>query len=647
MEPDPQNLQEIPGLREKLLTVYVECLPGIALIKDLEGRCIFANPAWEKIFRKTRGEWLGKTSEELWPPKLAAKFNEHDRIVLRTKKPLLTVGTILQADGPHHWVSYRFPLNDAKGKLIMIGINAIDITGNIETTTRLEHWLDSSPTVIYAREPRGNFAVTYVSRNIQALLGWEPWQLIEDPQFWFNRIHPEDQPQLMDQLTLPWPADHQIREYRVEARDGAYHWIQDSFKMVRDLTGKPVEIAGVWMEITDRKTLEAQLLTAQKMQAVGRLAGGVAHDFNNLLMTIMGYGELMRTNLHRDDPLSFYVENILKATDRAAALTQQLLAFSRTRMLKLQVLNLNDVIADLGKMLQRILGENIELDIVADPDLGMVRADPGQIGQIMINLAINARDAMRLGGRLTVTTANIELASEHQCLIDVVPPGRYVRLSFTDNGCGMDESTLAHIFEPFFTTKDLREGTGLGLPVVSSIVKQHGAYIDVASQPGHGTVFTIYLPCLEGADAMTRDRIPQKEMLEGSETILIVEDERALRTLLGRFFRLYGYQVLEARDGDEALSVCQTHKGLIHIMLSDVVMPGMNGNELASHLSILHPEMRVFFMSGYPDSDLAPYGVLAPNRIILPKPFRPLDILKKLRHSLDETGKDPGNLPTA
>jgi PAS domain S-box-containing protein len=640
---DKKIPQETPDFQDKTLSAFMEHLPSVAVIKDLEGHLIFVNPAWEKTFHKSRDEWLGKTTDELWPPKLAAKFNQHDQTILQTRKPLLTVGTVLHADGPHHWVSYRFPITDARGQMIMIGVNAIDITEHIETKTRLEYWLDSSPTVIYTREPRGNFATTYISRNVQSLLGWEPRQCLEDPQFWFNCIHPEDQPRIIEASTLPWPEDHQTQEYRVRAQDGAYHWIHDSFKMVRDRTGKPVEIAGAWLDITERKVLEAQLLTAQKMEAVGRLAGGVAHDFNNLLMAIMGYGELIRTSLYQDDPLFHYVEDILKATDRAAALTQQLLAFSRQQMIQPQILNLNRLVADLQKMVRRLLGEHIEFEIVTDPGLGMVRADPGQMGQVIMNLAVNARDAMITGGRLLVETANIEFASNHQCRFDIMPPGRYVRLTLRDNGSGMDEQTLAHLFEPFFTMKDPGRGTGLGLPVVYGIIRQNGGCIDVESRPGEGTVFTIYLPRSEATEEATREQMPLREKLEGSETILIVEDEVALRTLLSRFFRLYGYEVLEARDGDEALLACQQHQGPIHIMLTDVVMPRMNGSELADRLTPLHPEMQVFFMSGYTDSDLAPYGVLDPSKTIIPKPFRPLDLVKKVRKFLDAPGEDLDN----
>jgi two-component system cell cycle sensor histidine kinase/response regulator CckA len=637
--------QEVPDLQKKFLLAYFEALPSVAVIKDLEGRFLFVNPAWERIFHKGRDQWLGKTAEELWSPKVAARFNEHDRIVHKTKESLVTEGTLLHEDGMHHWISFRFPIFDADGQMTMIGINAMDITEHIQTRTRLEHWLESGPTVIYTREPRGDFAFTYLSNNIQILMGLQPQQFLADTRFWFEHIHPEDQPRVQEQLTLPWPEDRQRLEYRLRAQDDSYHWVHDSMKMVREKNGNPVEIAGAWLDITERKTLEDQLIQAQKMEAVGRLAGGVAHDFNNLLMAIMGYGELLRASLYQDDPLFHYIEDILKAADRAASLTEQLLAFSRRQMRQPQVLNLNRVLADLEKMLRRLIGEHIDLKIIAEPEIGRVQADSGQVGQIVLNLAVNARDAMPNGGHLTLATANIDLVAGRQGQIDIIPPGRYVKLTVTDTGTGMDADTLSHIFEPFFTTREAGRGTGLGLPVVYGIVRQNSGYLDVDSQPEKGTVFTIYLPRSENALETPLDSRPLQTKLEGSETVLIVEDDLALRTLLARFFRLYGYEVLEARDGDEALLICETQKGVIHIMITDVVMPRMSGRELANRLTPLHPEMQIFYMSGYSDSELAPFGIAEPSKTIIPKPFRPLDLVRKVREFLDTSKEVLDNSP--
>jgi two-component system cell cycle sensor histidine kinase/response regulator CckA len=739
---------------QRLFDSFMTHLPSAAVIRDLEGRYLFANKTWEETFHKTREEWLGKTFDQLWPPEVAEKFKAGDRLFQETGKLMQSLFTLSQDDGWHHWISYRFPIFDQDGQLVMIGLNGIDITAHLETQLRLERLLASSPAAIYTCEAQENFAPTYISDNVKGLVGWEPRQFLENPRFWIKHVHPEDRRRVLQRVELPWPQDHQSYEYRFLARDGTYRWMHDDLKLVQDENGKPVEIAGAWMDITarkeadailhkerqrfftlldmlpayvwlmapdytilfvnrifkeifgepgakkcfelikgrrkpckncpnrrvletqqptnwpwtspqgrtyqiydypfadidgsprvlelgiditERKALEAQLMQAQKMEAVGRLAGGVAHDFNNLLMAIMGYGELMRTSLMSDDPLYQYSEDILKATERAASLTQQLLAFSRRQIRQPQVLNLNRVVADLQKMLQRLIGEHIDLEIATSPDLGTVKADPGQLGQIIMNLAVNARDAMPTGGRLTLETDNIELTTSHQTHLEAIPPGRYVRLSVSDTGAGMDEATLSHIFEPFFTTKEIGRGTGLGLPMVYGIVKQNYGYIEVDTRPGQGATFRIYLPRLEAPVEAPRARMTLAAKLEGSETILVVEDEDALRTLLCRFFRLYGYNVLEARHGGEALLICERHPGPIHLMVTDVVMPHMSGQELADRLISLHPEMKVFYMSGYTDSDLAPYGMLDPSKTLILKPFRPMDLVKKVREVLDES----------
>ena len=443
----------------------------------------------------------------------------------------------------------------------------------------------------------------------------------------YGRPTPCDECNLREILETQKPVEWE----RTSPEGRTYHVYNYPFA---DIDGSPM-VLKLGMDITERKALEAQLLQAQKMEAVGRLAGGVAHDFNNLLMAIMGYGELIRASLVKDDPLYKYSEDILKASERAASLTQQLLAFSRRQVMQPQVLNLNRVAADLEKMLRRLIGEHIDLDIVAGPDLGAVKADPGQIGQIIMNLAVNARDAMPTGGRLTLETANIDFATSHNCRFEKIPPGRYVRLAVSDTGSGMDAETLDHIFEPFFTTKEVGKGTGLGLPMVYGIVKQNRGYLEVESRPGQGTTFKIYLPRLEAAVEAPGARMTLAAKLEGSETILVVEDEDALRTLLCRFFRLYGYNVMEARHGGEALLLCERHQGPIHLMVTDVVMPQMSGKELADRLAPLHPEMTVFFMSGYTDSDLTGYGAPESSQHFIPKPFRPMDLVKKVRDFLD------------
>jgi len=481
-----------------------------------------------------------------------------------------------------------------------------------------------------------DWSIDFFDDKIEEVTGYRKEEFNSRRLRWCDLILPEDLDMARGLFVQALKTDKSyVREYRIRKKDGEIAWIQARGQIFGDAAGQVDYVSGVFFDISERKALEAQLLQAQKMEAVGRLAGGVAHDFNNLLMVVMGYGELIRSSLVKDDPLYKYSEDILKASERAASLTQQLLAFSRRQVMQPQVINLNRVAADLEKMLGRLIGEHIDLDIVAGPDLGAVKADPGQIGHIIMNLAVNARDAMPTGGRLTLEMGNIEFAASHNCHSETAPPGRYVRLAVSDTGSGMEAETLDHIFEPFFTTKEVGKGTGLGLPMVYGIVKQNRGYLEVESRPGQGATFQIYLPRLEAAVEEPRTRITLAAKLEGSETILVVEDEDALRTLLCRFFRLYGYNVLEARHGGEALLICERRQGPIHLMVTDVVMPQMSGRELADRLAPLHPEMRVIFMSGYTGRDLTGYGAPESSQHFISKPFRPMDLVKKVRDFLD------------
>jgi two-component system cell cycle sensor histidine kinase/response regulator CckA len=494
-----------------------------------------------------------------------------------------------------------------------------------------------------------DWSIDFFDDKIEGLTGYRKAEFDSRTLKWCDLILPEDSAEVQEKFIEALKTDRAyVREYRIRKKDGEIAWIQARGQICCDAAGQVDCVSGVFFDITAHKALEAQLLQAQKMEAVGRLAGGVAHDFNNLLMAIMGYGELIRASLNQDDPLYKYSDDILKATERAASLTQQLLAFSRRQVMQPQLLDLNRVLADLEKMLRRLIGEHIDLDIVAGADLGRVKADPGQIGQIIMNLAVNSRDAMPTGGRIILSTANIEFTASHECYGETVPPGGYVRLAVTDTGGGIDAETLTHIFEPFFTTKEMGKGTGLGLSMVYGIVRQNGGCIEVESRSGQGTTVKIYLPRFEAPVSAPKDTMTLADKLEGTETILVVEDEDALRTLLCRFFRLYGYNVMEARHGGEALLIGERHPGPIHLMVTDVVMPQMSGKELADRLAPLHPEMTVFFMSGYTDSDLTAYGAPESPQHFIPKPFRPMDLVKKVRDSLDAPPGGPAdtNLPS-
>jgi len=381
--------------------------------------------------------------------------------------------------------------------------------------------------------------------------------------------------------------------------------------------------------------LEEQLRQAQKMEAVGRLAGGVAHDFNNLLTAINGYSEVLLAELPPDAPLRPYVEEIVKASERAARLTQQLLVFSRKQPVTPEVLDLNAVIADAAGLLRRVIGEDIVLLTRLEPKLGRVYADPGQLHQVLVNLAVNARDAMPEGGRLTIETANITLEAPVPRTFGDVPPGAYVMLAVSDTGCGMDAETQAHIFEPFFTTKEAGKGTGLGLSTVYGIVQQSGGHIWVYSEPGRGAVFKIYLPRVADVSAPLAPPAAAAGAPGGSETVLVVEDDEQVRALMASTLRSSGYRVLEASDGIQALLVLGQHAGPLDLLVTDVVLPGMSGRDVAGHLARLRPEAAVLYVSGYPDHAVVQHGVLEAESALLQKPFTPQALARAVRAALD------------
>ncbi len=454
----------------------------------------------------------------------------------------------------------------------------------------------------------------------------------------FSMVHPEDRDAVRQssQRAIETFQPYAI-EHRIVRPDNSIRWVQELADIVRDDAGRPLRMVGTVQDVTERRQLEAQLVQAQKMEAIGRLAGGVAHDFNNILTAILGYSDVLLAQAGPDHPWREDLEEIRKAGERAAALTRQLLAFSRKQVLAPEDVDLGAVVANVEKILRRVIGEDVELVTVAGAGLVPVRADPGQIEQVLLNLAVNARDAMPKGGRITIETRNADVddayAREHVPLV----AGRYVMLEVRDTGEGMDRETRSHIFEPFFTTKERGKGTGLGLSMVYGIIKQSGGYIWVDSEPGKGAIFRMYLPPIESPREVSRPvaEVGAPRPGPGGETIFVVEDEDTVRGLARGILQANGYVVRDFSSGEKALATLAGFSDPVHLLLTDVVMPKLSGPELAARVVQMRPEVRVVYMSGYTEQTLGGQGPKKLDAPLIPKPFTPDTLVKRVREALD------------
>ena len=514
----------------------------------------------------------------------------------------------------------------------------------VESEMRYRHIATNVPGAVYQfiYRPDGTKGFTVVSEGVRELFGVEPADALRDFMAVFGLVHPDDRESFYASggaavATLtPWHW-----EGRAILPDGEEKWIQAGARQERQPDGS-ILCDGLLMDITERRVLEDQLRQAQKMEAVGQLAGGIAHDFNNILTVITGFSELLLADTPPDDERRSSISEIRHGANRAAALTRQLLAFSRRQMLQPRLLDLNQTVRGVEAMLRRLIVEDITLILALDPRIGWVRADPGQLEQVLVNLVVNARDAMPRGGSLTIETSNVDLAvAERSAERRVtIPPGSYVRIAVSDTGVGIDELTRTRIFEPFFTTKEPGKGTGLGLSTVYGIVKQSGGYIWVYSEPDAGTTFKIYLPRV-AAEAGER---PERAIVSGgdeagvaaaSETILLVEDDEAVRGVSRRILVQHGYTVLEASNGIDALRICEEAARRIDLIVSDMVMPGMNGPELARQIRVRHPGTALLFMSGYTRDAALRQSFLEPGTAFIEKPFTPLALARRVREVLD------------
>jgi len=515
----------------------------------------------------------------------------------------------------------------------------------LQESERLFHLIgENAADLIAVVDSKGNRL--YNSPSYEKLLGYSPEDLTNSTGL--DQVHPEDRNKVLaasDQAKRTGTG--QRLEYRMRHKSGAWRILESTASAVRNAHGETEKLVIVNRDITERKQAEEelresehQLRQAQKMEAVGRLSGGIAHDFNNLLSVIIGYADEFDDSQGDTDKLRKNTEQIKKAGLRAAALTRQLLAFSRQQVLQPRILDLNGVVTDLAKMLRRLIGEDIELVLALDPATGRVKADQSQLDQVIVNLVVNARDAMPEGGKLTVETTNTELTDKQAAKMPYVQPGSYVQLTVTDTGSGMDAETIAHIFEPFFTTKEKGKGTGLGLATVYGIIKQSGGYIWVLSEPGKGTSFKIFLP--QVADAVTALGTKLQPVPAGValSTVLLVEDEDSLRELVSELLGRNGYRVLAAADGAQALASARNFQGPIHLLLTDVVLPGIGGPILAKQLSAEQPGMKTLYMSGYSEFNSSGRGGLPPDARLLQKPFSKETLLRDVAEVLSSAGAE-------
>jgi len=496
---------------------------------------------------------------------------------------------------------------------------------------RFHDLFENAKDILFTLDLEGN--ITSLNKSAEDVFGWSRSEVLHNSIKEF--VAPEHRnlcAQMMQRILQEEPVEN--FEISLLRKDGRRVILESSARLLYS-NGQKQSVQGIARDVTERHHLENMLRQSQKLEAIGRLSGGVAHDFNNLLCVISGHAELLSERLGPAHPTTVSITQIKKAADSAASLTRQLLAFSRKQVFHPQVLDLNVAVTETKKLLGRLIGEHIDFHISLAPALDHVRVDPVQIEQVLVNLALNARDAMPLGGQLTIETSNIDLEENHQSKRAIVPAGKYVLLAVSDTGSGMDEETQSRIFDPFFTTKELGKGSGLGLATVYGIIKQSGGFIWVYSEPGQGATFKVYFPRVDNPLTHVSYSKLNQEACKGTETILLAEDAEPLRVLAQEFLKECGYRVLEAQNGTEALRIACAFDGPIHLLLTDVVMPGMGGKHLAEELATLRPTTKVLYMSGYPSEGIVRSGFLEDGLTLLEKPFTREILLRRVRQMLD------------
>jgi PAS domain S-box-containing protein len=616
---------------------------GIAIV-DAKGQHTYANAAFAQMLGHESAESIvGRPWQDVYAPQDVEQVEKDIRDSLRRAGKWYGPMNIHRRDGS------ALPVEMAITSLPDGGVVCVsrDMTAKREAENaraqaeaKYKMLVEQVAAISYIAELGIHGEWLYVSPQVETMFGFSAEEWLTDSKAWTQHVHPEDHKIVEAAEAASQRGERFQAEYRVVRRDGRLIWVSDTAVVVEGSNAHPL-MEGIIVDITERKQLETQLQQARRMEAIGRLAGGIAHDFNNLLTIIKGYTELALNRPKISPELQADVERIEDASERASTLVRQLLAFSRRQVLQPKLLDLNSIVLGLDKLLRRLMDEAIQMSTIPGKDIGTIKADPGQMEQVIMNLVVNARDAMPNGGRLTVETANVELDAAYASDHATVKAGQYVMLAVSDTGTGMSPETVAHIFEPFYTTKESGRGTGLGLSTVYGIVKQSGGYVWVYSEVGRGSSFKVYLPRVEeAAEALGTVKVASGTE-KGSETILLVEDEAQVRELARMTLSEKGYTVLVASSPEEAESVCAKHGMEIHLLLTDLIMPGATGRELAKRLTARHPKMRVLYMSGYTFGITTqtgmPSGLLEDGVAFLQKPFTPSALGERVREALDRS----------
>ena len=642
-------------MRSRQLQSNLSLLKGITegtmdaiFVKDLEGRYLMINSAGAGFVGMAVEEIVGKTDRELFDPETALRVMEADRSVMAQGMTQTFEERAISNGAERLYLSTKGPYRDAQGEIVgLLGV-ARDITEQKraedevrQSQQKLRIHFEHTPLAVVEWDL--DFRVAAWNPSAERIFGYSRQEALGQhasfivPKQYWGHVDGVWQGLLRQTGGARSTNDNVTKEGRTISCE----WYNTPLV---DDSGKVLGVASLAQDVTERVALEEQLRQSQKMEAVGRLAGGVAHDFNNLLTVILGYSQILADGLPPGSRLADSTGQIKSAADRAAGITRQLLAFSRKTVLSPRVINLNEVVLNLDSLLRRLIGDDIEVFTVPAKDLGSVKADPSQIEQVVMNLALNARDAMPHGGKLTLETSNVTLdapyAREHQS----VEPGRYVMLAVSDSGEGMSSDTQARIFEPFYTTKDVGKGTGLGLSMVYGIVKQSGGFIWVYSEPNRGSTFKIYFPRIDQPAELLAAEKHVDKVQRGTETILLVEDDEQLRQLGSSMLARCGYNVLVASTPEEGLAVCKANSRDIRLLVTDVVMPRMNGRQLAEQILKLHPAIKVLYVSGYTNNAIVHYGVLDPGLWFLPKPFTVSALVAKVREVLDTAEAPSGTV---